>query len=441
MRIAFVAVNRERLPDPVVPIGLLQVVESCPPSHERFVLDLCFEDDPVAKLVGFVEDVRPDLVALSLRNLHANDYGPPDATVAYYASLIDAVRAVSGAPVVLGGGGYSVLPGELLVRFGADFGIAGEGEWVFARLVEALAAGGDAVARVPGLYRRDADRVVPPARRAPPVNLDALPIADRRRVDRRHYSHSGTESVQTRRGCPLRCSYCTYPAIEGRRSRVRSPARVADELEHIREAAPEASHVFIVDAVFNLPPSHALRVSDAIAERRIGLPWTCYVNPIDFAPALATRMAAAGCVGIEVGSDSGDDRVLARLCKGFDTERVRRTHRVARAAGLLDCHTFILGTPGESLDEVRRTLDFVDALEPTAAIFMVWNDDANALLRTTRVASERADLRARILALLAERSRARRRWVVPPIGRRFDARHFALLRRRGLRGPLWQHLG
>lgn len=438
MRIAFVAANRERLPDPVVPLGLLQVVESCPPEHEREVLDLCFEPDPQRSLERFLEELRPDLVALSLRNLHDNSYGPPTANVDYYRSLVRVVRGVTDAPVVVGGGGYSVMPQRLLEILEADYGLAGEGEETFAALVTSLAAGGEGLDRIGGLFRREGWRAVGPSFPAPFADLAALPFADRRRVDRRHYERCGVESVQTRRGCSLRCTYCTYPSIEGRAVRLRPPERVADELAHIRQAAPEANHFFVVDSVFNLPHSHAMAVCDAILERGIDLPWTCYVNPVDFRPELAARMVAAGCVGIEVGTDSGDAGVLRRLRKGFDTDAVRRTHRTAREAGLLDCHTFLLGTPGETLDECRRTLDLVDRMDPSAAILMVWNDEADAV---GAVSPRRAELRSEILSLLGTAAAEHPRWVVPPLGHRFDARRFALLRRRGLRGPLWQHLG
>jgi len=112
---------------------------------------------------------------------------------------------------------------------------------------------------------------------------------------------------------------------------------------------------------------------------------------------------------------------------------------VAADAGLVDCHTFLLGTPGETLDEVKRSLDFIVDLEPAAAILMVWNDDAEALKPAS--AGPRTALRESILELLRERSATQGRWVVPPLGKRFDARRFGLLRRRGLTGPLWQHLG
>jgi len=438
VRIAFVAANRELLPDPVIPLGLLYVLEACPARHDRQLLDLCFEPHPEQALREFVRQAAPDLVALSLRNLQSADYGEATTNVQAYRGLVAAIREVSDAPIVLGGGGYSLLPEALLETLGADFGVAGEGEVVFPSLVRAFEEGAD-LGQVAGLYRRVDGRVEPPTSWAPFVDLSSLRFPSRRRVDRRHYARSGIESVQTKRGCPLRCSYCTYPTIEGRRSRLRPASRVADELEHIRLEAPEANHFFIVDSVFNLPRAHALAVCDAIRERAIGLPWTCYINPLGFDAQLAERMRAAGCVGIELGSDSGSDRVLERLRKGFDSAAIRGAHRVARDAGLLDCHTFLLGTPGETLDEVRRSLDFIADLDCSAAILMVWNDDAEAL----RPASPgpRAIFREQVLELLREAVQSQARWVAPPLGERFDARLFGLLRRSGLRGPLWQHLG
>lgn len=438
MRILFLAANREHLPDPVVPLGLLSVAASCPPGHERHVVDLCFEADPMEAARRAVADARPELVAVSLRNVHRNDYGSTAHNVRYYRALVAALREATRAPIVLGGGGYTVMPVALLDALGADFGVAGEGEEVFAALVRALDEGGRRLERIGGLYRRIDGRVIAPAAATTLVDLTSLPIADRRLVDRRHYERCGTDSVQTKRGCPLTCSYCTYPLIEGRASRLRPPARVADELEHVRAVAPEVDHVFVVDAVFNLPRSHAEAVCDALIARDLGLPWTCYVNPIELSPRLAAKMAAAGCAGMEVGADSGSEAVLRRLRKGFDTAAIRRLREVARGAGLKDCHTFLLGTPGETLDEVKRTLDFVVDLDPFAAILMVWNDERESL--DPRLAAERAELRSEVLAMLDAERHRHPRWVIPPLGHRFSERTFALLRRRGLSGPLWQHL-
>ena len=141
---------------------------------------------------------------------------------------------------------------------------------------------------------------------------------------------------------------------------------------------------------------------------------------------------------MEIGSDSGCDEVLARLKKGFTTAQVRALHRLCADAGLPDCHTFILGTTGETLDDVRRTLDFAVELDPWSAIFMMWVDDREAIDPALRAANER--LRARIAEILLAYAAGRPSWSVPPLRHNFDEKLFRRLRRRGLHGPLWQHM-
>ena len=69
MRIAFVSGNRELLPDAVTPLGLLYVMESTPERHEKHLVDLCFEQDPIEALRKRLSALQPDLVALSMRNI------------------------------------------------------------------------------------------------------------------------------------------------------------------------------------------------------------------------------------------------------------------------------------------------------------------------------------------------------------------------------------
>jgi len=436
MKVAFVSGNRERLPDAVLPLGLLYVMASTPARHQRVLLDLCFEPEPELALRTHVDTWAPDVVALGMRNIQRADYTGTKDSLDYYAGLIEAIRGVSEAPVVLGGSGFSVMPEALMQRLEPDYGISGEGEQAFATLLEALEAGAGLDA-VPALHRFVDGRLVSNAPPARFQDLDALPGPDRTLVDDRYYRDFGIDSVQTKRGCPLRCDYCTYPRIEGRVGRLRDPARVADEFERIARERPEAAHVFVVDSVFNLPLAHAKAVCRTLTERGNRLPWTCYANPLGFDRELAECMAAAGCAGMEVGSDSGSESALKRLRKGFTTDHVRRLHALARDAGIPDCHTFILGTPGESLDDVRRTLDFVVDLDPFSVILMVWTDDAEAVEPGLR-AGRRA-FRESVLEILEERKHAFPWWSIPELGVNHDRRLFRRLRQRGLRGPLWQH--
>ncbi len=443
MRIAFVSANRENLPDAVIPLGLLYVMANTPPEHDKVLWDLCFEDDPHAALAARLQAWQPDLVAVGMRNVQSNDYSGCSDNLKYYRQLFDTIRRHSAAPVVLGGGGFSVMPEPLMHHLQPDFGIAGEGELAFARLLEALTRGDGNFAQVPNLYRlRHAPDGSEQVTRTPPaaqfLDLDALAVPDRSLVDPRHYAHYGIDSVQTKRGCALQCDYCTYPTIEGNVTRRRGPARVVEEMVEARRLQPGIRHVFIVDSVFNLPPSHAKAVCRELIDRGWEVPWTAYANPIAFDAELAGLMVAAGCKGVEVGSDSGVDTVLARLKKGFTTAAIRRMHDTCARAGLPDCHTFILGTPGESLADVAETLDFCRELDPVAAILMTWVDDYEAL--DPVLAASRRVLRDAVQDVLRGKQREFPRWIFPQLGVNFDPQLFAFLRRRGLAGPLWQSI-
>ena len=249
VKIAFVSGNREKLPDAVVPLGLLYVMASTPARHERILIDLCFEREPEKALAERIAAFAPELVALGMRNIQSNDYSGVADTLGYYDRLLAAVRGATRAPIAVGGSGFSVMPRELMERLRPDFGLSGEAERGFPQLVDALAAGGgfEAIASLHwfdgGALRSNAP--------GPFLDLDALPVPDRGLVDARYYDRYGIESVQTKRGCPLRCEYCTYPIIEGRvgrahlvddrRRRTRAAGRCRGPVTRTRSASTPSS--------------------------------------------------------------------------------------------------------------------------------------------------------------------------------------------------------
>jgi radical SAM superfamily enzyme YgiQ (UPF0313 family) len=436
MRIAFVSANREHLPDPVVPIGLLSVMANTPERHERVLWDLCWERDPVGFLRERIAAWQPDVLAIGLRNVQNSDYTNIEDNLRYYGQLVALARE-AGVQVVLGGAGFSVMPREILARLGAPYGISGEGEAAFPDLLTCLEAGAG-FDRVPSLHRLEGGEVISNPAPAVLLELDTLAIARRDAVDPRYYQRVGIESLQTKRGCPLGCEYCTYPLIEGRRHRLRDPARVVDELEAAVQAQPGVNHFFFVDSVFTMPARHAKAVCRELIRRRIELSWTCYGNPIGFDRELAELMKAAGCVGMEIGTDSGSDTILERQRKGFTVADVHRMHRTCVEAGLLDCHTFVLGTTGETADHVRETLDFLDDLQPFAAILMMWMEDLEAI--DPALSRQRRAFRDTVRDLLVERCATRPRWIAPQLRIAYDPRIFRILRKRGFTGPLWQYI-
>lgn len=432
-----VSANREHLPAPVVPLGLLSIAGALRAAGEEVhFVDLCFEREPLAALRGAIESVQPTVVGLGLRNLHSNAYDGTDRLVAEYEGVAQAIRAATSAPLLVGGSAFSLQPQRLLAALGADHGVVGEGETAAVEIVAALARG----ERPPRLVHAAA---IAGARRG--IDLDALAAPARDLVDPRYYAFDGTANLQSRRGCAFQCAYCDYPDLEGRRVRVRSPAAVADELFALA-ATPGVTHAFFVDSVFNVPRSLTLALCDAIVARfgrTPPLPWVCYASPFGLDDTIVAAMARAGCVGAELGSDSADEGVLRRLKKPFGLDAIFAARELFRRHDLLDCHTFVLGAESvqgadgrwsESLDEARRTLATIDRLDPDVAAFIVFSED-----REER-GPHAAHLRQELLALLAVEAPRRPGWIVPELGIRFGEKLTRTIRRYAIRGPAWLYL-
>lgn len=432
MRVLLVSANREKFPSPVVPIGVLYVASALRDRHEVEVVDLCFEEDPETTVAEAIDRFRPELIGLGLRNLHDSTYAASDGILAYYDDVASAIHAATKVPVVLGGPAVTLRPNQLTERLGAAHAVVGEGEATFRALVDALDRGEHPAtvlhappARASLLGIRKGKRDF--------ADLDALAAPAHDLTDPRYFAFDGTISVQTKRGCAFQCTYCDYPDLEGRKVRVRSPQAIADEVQRAAKI-PGVTHAFVVDSVFNVPRSHALAVCDELIARGTPLPWVAYVSPASFDEELADRMAKAGCTGVEIGTDSGTPRMLERLAKPFTIDQVKRTRNALRAAGIADCHTFVLGAEDETLEETAATLDFVEDLDPDVAVFVVFMED-----REDREIGH-AKKRDAILELLARRCPSRPGFIVPELGIRYGPKVASLVRGRQLKGPAWVHL-
>lgn len=358
MRVLLISANTERINMPAPPLGAAMVAaatRSC--GHEVELVDLLGAADPAAAARAAVAAIAPAVVGISVRNIDDQDMAEPVFLVDRAAEIVRACREAGPAPLVLGGAGYSIFPASALAYLEADYGVAGEGEIAFPALLEALAVGADPAA-LPGVLARGAGDS---GRRPQPARLDELPspYPDLERcLDLR--DPELWVPVQTRRGCPLDCSYCSTPAIEGRTLRLRTPDLVADDIARLADAGAERFQ--FVDNTFNLPPSYALALCRAIAARGRAVSWRAIVYPHLVSDELVAAMAEAGCREVSIGSESCCDPILASLNKNFSTAEVRRITKSFAAAGITRFGFLMLGVPGETRETVAESLEVADAL-------------------------------------------------------------------------------
>ena len=347
-RVLLISANRCTMPDAVFPLGLAHLSAALRQAgHEVAWLDVL---TGLERLPEVLSAWRPDYIGISLRNVDDVLIRKQETFFGGVASLSAALRQQTRCPIILGGSGFSIFPEQLLRLTGADYGICGEGEAALVALLAALDNGGD-LAPVPGLLFWQDGAIRVNAASAGTFGTE-LSEADRPAAITAHYlAAGGMLNVQTQRGCAFRCSYCTYPLIEGRRHRCRPPELVAAEFEQLERLG--ARYVFIVDSVFNSSLRHVTEVCEAILERRVKLAWGCFLRPQGLTADLLKLMARAGLAHVEFGSDSFCDEVLAACQKDFTFDDIAQASEAAREANVDFCHFLISGGPGET----RETLE------------------------------------------------------------------------------------
>ena len=243
------------------------------------------------------------------------------------------------------------------MRFlGANVGIQGEGETTFPILLERLEKGAP-LSGLPGVYLPGQ----PLSNRTFAGDLNALPLPEPELWIPTAAGHPEFwVPVQSRRGCPLDCSFCSTHAIEGRPIRKLSPQTVAAWLEHLVSRGFTNFH--FVDNTFNLPPSYAKQLCREILRRGLAINLWAIIYPRSIDRELVDLMARVGCREISLGFESGCNRMLARLNKRFTTEDVRTVAKMFADASIFRRGFLLLGGPGETRESVEESLAFADSL-------------------------------------------------------------------------------
>ena len=187
----------------------------------------------------------------------------------------------------------------------------------------------------------------------------------RRWVDnRRYFREGGQAGFETKRGCPRHCIYCADPIAKGSRTRTRTPKAVVDELESLLEQGID--HMHTCDSEFNLPESHAAEICREIIHRNTSdrLRWYAYCSPSPFSAELANLMRRAGCVGINFGVDSGDERMLQSLGRDFAPDDISNAVRLCQEMDMAVMLDLLLGAPGETDESITRTIELMKRAEP-----------------------------------------------------------------------------
>ncbi len=351
-RVFLLSSNITRDPYPVYPLGMALIAAALSQAgHEVRQFDNLVAGQSREALSEALHAFAPDYVCLSLRNIDNVDSfsGEGGWYLAEARELVHFVRGLCPVPVIVGGPGFSIMPQEILAYLGADHGVAGEGEKVVCELVAALDAGELPPALVTG--------------ESLPLEAQGMtsPLLEQEFVEF-YLRESGMVNLQTKRGCPNRCSYCTYPALEGGAFRPRDPEAVVDDIARMQRDHGIGS-VFFTDSVFNDAAGHYLDVAEALARRNLGVKWCGFFRPQGIGRPELSLLKRSGLYAIELGTDAGCDATLAGFEKGFTFEEVVRVHEATVAERVPCSHFIMFGGPGETRETVLEGIANIGRLE------------------------------------------------------------------------------
>lgn len=356
LRCLLIAVNRVRTPYPVYPLALACLAGALNEAgHEVEQFDCMGQSDIGSALKDIISNFSPDLIALSLRNLDSEDSSRPESYLQDTLPIIEQVRESTTAPIVLGGAAFSLMPERIMEILRPDWGIAGEGEHLLVELADQLEAGTEPEKK---LLRAKRNGTV------------WKPLCFDQAISSYYLKWGGILNVQTKRGCPYACSYCSYPVLEGRQIRKRDPLAVVEDVKRLEQEF-QARYIFFTDSVFNDPDGHYLEVCEALIKNNNTVPWTAYFRPTNINKEHIDIMKRAGLNAMEVGADCGCDTTLAGMNKGFTFNDVIHFHEQATEAKIPCAYFIMFGGPGETKETVEESLENFEKLDP--AVIMAFN--------------------------------------------------------------------
>jgi len=442
-KVFLLSTNYTTEPYPVYPLGMAIIAGALEAGgHQTQQCDFLVCGKSGAAVVDAVTEFQPDVICLSLRNIDNVDSFSRESAwyLAQALELVQLLRSSRNAPIIVGGSAFTIMPEEILDYLGCDYGVSGEGEGLICELIERLAAGQP----VPRLNKGEAAPLTG-ARIGSPLYVKEF-------VDF-YLAESGQINLQTKRGCPHRCVYCTYPGIEGNRFRPLDAVRAADEIAATQRDFGVNSF-FFVDSIFNDEQGHYLEFAEELERRKLGITWTGFFRPKGIGRKELQLLKRSGLTALELGTDAASDATLAGLKKDFTMSDVLAVNAACVAEELPAAHYIMFGGPDETEETLREGLRNIEQIEASVVFaFSGLRILSGTELHSRAIADGIISAEHKLLMpayyfsplinpqrmneLILETFNERREWVFPPSE---GQEKLEVMRRFGYRGLLWDKL-
>jgi anaerobic magnesium-protoporphyrin IX monomethyl ester cyclase len=299
-----------------------------------------------------------------------------------YQRCVETAKAVKevlpSCKVVAGGWHPSYLPESVLQHPEIDYVVVGEGERAMVELATQIIKGqGQSIESISGVaYRTQGKVVVNPSRFI--KNLDDVPFPARHLLPLQQYNRvieylsvSPVDVMSVIRGCPFNCAFCESSKIWGPTCRSFSPARILGEMQHLA-ANFGTKGVYFINDNFTIRKNDTLELCKLIRRSGLDMQWVCDTRVDMINQELLKEMHSAGCKTIWFGVESGSPSIRKKINLGVSLEQTEAAFRLCKREGIQTACSFLLGIPGETLEDMQATFKFARKLDPDWCKFNIF---------------------------------------------------------------------
>lgn len=277
------------------------------------------------------------------------------------------------AKVVVGGPAATTCTDELIRNEAVDFLVLGEGEETVGELAAFSLDRGERPLRledIHGLMYRQGTEVVTTQPRSLIADLDTIPFPDREAMfalgeDGEFRTIHSNADILASRGCPYPCRFCcAFVAWGTRKTRFRSADNILAELVHLNQTYGHRSFVFW-DDLFTANRKRTVELCEKIIASGLDIKWNCLVRLNTIDAELLALMKKAGCREVQIGIESGNDRILRHIGKDLTVATIRNKIPIVQNSGIEWGAFFIIGFPTETQAEMEDSLRLIEEIRPT----------------------------------------------------------------------------
>ncbi|MFC2010276.1 B12-binding domain-containing radical SAM protein [Chloroflexota bacterium] len=347
------------------PLGIMYVAAYAEKytDHEITILDTQAEQLEYDQIEDEIRKRKPDVVGITAMTF----------------SLIDSMLAVNAVKrvnkntiVVMGGPHVSIFPEETINLPGIDYLLMGEGEFAFVELLQNL-DDKNKLKNIKGLVFKENGNIVNTGSPDFIKDLNTLPYPARHLTPHKKYrsilsKESYITTMVTSRGCPFSCTYCNRPHM-GKVFRNRTADNILDEMaECLKMGIREIS---IYDDTFTVNRKRVLDICEGILDRGLKIRWDIRTRVDVIDKELLIKLGEAGCDRIHYGIEAGTADILKVLKKGTNLEQIQEAITWTKEAGISTLAYFMIGSPGETREQIMQTINLARKLEPDFAHFSI----------------------------------------------------------------------